>query len=792
MKQKILCQFDDVGYTTKPKGQEGAIKSRLLKGKAKEYNIKEFIKMIETGHTLCPAIADGIKAADWKGQKLLCVDIDNDLDNTQKQTKEDILRTCESYKIKPFMIYETFSSTPEHPKYRILFLCNELITDCKKREIAIKTLVRLFPQADSACTNADRMFFGTNKKVSFVDENATFFFDDIVRINGELPPAIKPENGNTDNKFNNNGIDLFEEVRKYDLPSLLEKECEKISRKGSNYTMYYKCPICNGHDDLVYYPNTNMFTCFGKNESGNIITYLMKTRNMKKADAVKYFLHDLCGYSLKDITAKTVRISTPTNIKDEIKEILSTFKAHDIKPENYSQDDKGMGELFATVLKNKFRYNVDCQCWMYYNGKVWEIDKGSAKVNKYVKYFTEALLLYTFEDTIFENISDERQRAKEIDDFRKALSKLGAKNKRDAIVKDAENEFPIQNKDLDCNTDLLNLQNGTYNLATFEFKTHNHNDMLSKKANVEYNPSASSEYFKTFLNQIFDGNINKIKYLQKIMGYCLTASTKEESFFILFGPTTRNGKSTYIEVFMYLLGNYAMQANPETFAIKKFSDSRVASGDIARLCNVRLVNSTELPKGMILDVAKIKTLTGGDTITARELYQREFQFTPYFKLFLTTNHLPQVNDDTLFTSNRVNVITFDRHFTPDEQDKNLKKKLREKEVQSGIFNWCLEGLKAYRAEGLKPPMCVAIANKEFQEKSDIVGVFLAENFETSQENTKLQDAYNLYCQWCKGEGYSAGSKANFNEILKQKGVTATVNGIRNVLKSLSIKSDAVF
>ena len=793
MKRKILTQFDTVGYTSKPKGKEGLIKSRLKNGNAEKYNINDFINQIETGHTMYPVQANGIKAANWEAQELFCVDIDNDINEVPIQTIEDSLKICDKYKIKPLVIYNTYSDTETLPKYRILFLCNELITDNHKRNLIITTLIRLFPQADPACKNADRMFLGTNKKVCYKDKNATFSYEDIIRINGELPPAIQPEDKTKDNTVHNiNGINLYDEIKNFDLYSFLQQECGTISHIGSNYTMFHECPICNGHDDFVHYHNTNTYTCFVKNETGNIITYLMNTKRFSKSEAVKYFLQDLCGYSLNQISAKTVPVPATININNGIKEILEQFKQLEKKPESYSQDDKGMGELFSLVIKNILRYNVDRKCWMYYNGKVWVDDTGSAKVNKYAKYFTDALVLYTFEDVIFEDIKNEKQRAKEIDDIRKAINKLGAKNKRDAIVKDAESEFPIRNKVLDSNTDLLNLLNGTLKLSTFEFKEHTPNDMLSLIANVEYDPNASSEVFEKFLSEIFDGDICKIKYIQKVMGYCLTASTKEETFFILFGPTTRNGKTTFIEVIIFMLGDYAKQANPETFAIKKFSDSRTANGDIARLCGTRLVNSTELPKGMVLDVAKIKTLTGGDTVTARGLYQSEFQFTPNFKLFLTTNHLPQVNDDTLFTSNRVNVITFDRHFKPEEQDKNLKKKLRKKEVLSGILNWCIEGLKAYRTEGLEPPICVIKANKNFQAQSDIVSIFLSENFEQSEENTKLQAAYNLYCQWCKEQGYYAGSKADFNEVLKSKGITATMNGRRNLLKGLTIKSDVIF
>lgn len=52
------------------------------------------------------------------------------------------------------------------------------------------------------------------------------------------------------------------------------------------------------------------------------------------------------------------------------------------------------------------------------------------------------------------------------------------------------------------------------------------------------------------------------------------------------------------------------------------------------------------------------------------------------------------------------MVSFDRHFEPHEQDKHLKDKLRRKEDLSGILNWCLEGLRLYRKDGLKAPEAV--------------------------------------------------------------------------------------
>ena len=78
-------------------------------------------------------------------------------------------------------------------------------------------------------------------------------------------------------------------------------------------------------------------------------------------------------------------------------------------------------------------------------------------------------------------------------------------------------------------------------------------------------------------------------------------------------------------------------------------------------------------------------MTGRDTISARFLHQSEFQFTPCFKLICNTNYLPIVSDTTIFKSDRVQVISFDRHFTESEQDKTLKNKLSTGSALSGIL-----------------------------------------------------------------------------------------------------------
>jgi putative DNA primase/helicase len=138
---------------------------------------------------------------------------------------------------------------------------------------------------------------------------------------------------------------------------------------------------------------------------------------------------------------------------------------------------------------------------------------------------------------------------------------------------------------------------------------------LSKLAPVIYQETAKSELWEKFIAEIMDGDKEKIRYLQRVCGLALTADTSLECLWVLYGASTRNGKSTFCEVISTMLGDYAAATPPETFSQKKRNSSQ-ASGDIARLDNIRFLTASEFPQNMLLDVALVKTLTGRDKIVA--------------------------------------------------------------------------------------------------------------------------------------------------------------------------------
>jgi phage/plasmid-associated DNA primase len=134
----------------------------------------------------------------------------------------------------------------------------------------------------------------------------------------------------------------------------------------------------------------------------------------------------------------------------------------------------------------------------------------------------------------------------------------------------------------------------------------------------------------------------------------------------------------------------------------------------------------EPEKGLELNISLVKQLTGGDTFTGRFLNENPVEFRPECKFFINTNHLPRTSDDTVFSSGRVKLIPFDRHFTPEEQDTGLKRLFRKKENMSGILNWMVDGYRLLLEVGLDVPARVADAIAAYRQEADIIGTFLDE------------------------------------------------------------------
>ncbi len=178
-----------------------------------------------------------------------------------------------------------------------------------------------------------------------------------------------------------------------------------------------------------------------------------------------------------------------------------------------------------------------------------------------------------------------------------------------------------------------------------------------------------------------------------------------------------------------------------------------ASPTLAGLKGKRFVTMSESNEYGRLDEEKIKQLTGGEEISARALYQSAFTYKPQFTLWLSCNDLPMVTDKSLFASERIKVVEFNRHFSPEEQNTHLKDELTSQEAMSGIFMWLIRGFIKYKERGLEMSDSLKKIVRKYERDNDLVLQFLENRcVREDSVNIKAKDLYTCFKMWAKAEG----------------------------------------
>ena len=450
---------------------------------------------------------------------------------------------------------------------------------------------------------------------------------------------------------------------------------------------------------------------------------------------------------------KPVKSNANTDFNDELQRLIELNPADTTK---YPWTDIGAGKLFADFYKAVLRYVPERRTWFDYQAGTWSADIGGLKAMRRCMELANLLNLYALE------IKDEHQR-KSYMDYSKRWQTHGY---RVNVLKDAQVHHPISFLEFDTDPYIFNCSNGTLHLDTGKFTEHISSDLLTKKSSVAYEPSAHSKRWNNFISEIMSNDQERALFLQKVFGYALSGDTHHECMSILYGATTRNGKGTLCESVLKVFGSYGCTSRPETIAQKNSTNSSQPSEDVARLAGIRFVNIAEPGKSLVLNAALVKNMTGNDTINARFLHENSFDFAPQFKLYINTNYLPVVNDMTVFTSGRVIIIPFERHFDESEQDKGLKHEFMKPEVQSAILNWLLVGYKQLQLHGLKMPQSVINATDQYEHDSNKTLLFIEDCLEEGTDyEERTSEVYNRYKSWCIENGQYAESMKNFKQSL---------------------------
>jgi putative DNA primase/helicase len=264
-----------------------------------------------------------------------------------------------------------------------------------------------------------------------------------------------------------------------------------------------------------------------------------------------------------------------------------------------------------------------------------------------------------------------------------------------------------------------------------------------------------------------------IKFVQRVLGYSLSGSCKEQKMFILCGGG-RNGKSTLVNAILDVFGDYGKQSPADLLMASKYDRHPT---ELAGLKGVRFLGASETSEGRWLNEARVKNMTGEDKITARFMRQNFFTYTPEYKIFLTTNHKPNIRCGDLGIQRRLVLIPFNYTVPEDEIDKSLPGTL--KGEAPGIFNWLLKGFAMWNKHGLDIPAEILTATEEYIKDHDFIATFIEERCQVEGHfRIPVSELYEAYKIWAGQTGEPYLTRRRFKELLLDYGFEQKNNGGR--------------
>lgn len=488
-------------------------------------------------------------------------------------------------------------------------------------------------------------------------------------------------------------------------------------------------------------------TVLAKSDGGGFLSN--GSRNTDLASAAGWLIHR--GLDPKNLESALIGLNSSLAIGLDISEV--TLIANSIgnygdsfSTEGFNHDS--FAKLFVSEYSPIFSYCVGRGFYLYENGR-WVLDAEGLKTLQKVRELTDKIMAWVKGQSAVLSSQD-------IDKLHKAAAKIKSTDfmkKSMALIK----SDPLTThtfSDYDKQSFLINFKNGTYNLHTDILSPHSSLDLLTTMIDVDFDALAVSPDFNKFMHDILPED--KVSFMQRLFGYALMGTGKEQMFFIFHGAG-KNGKSTLVEIMDSIFGDFTVTMQPESLSGKLDGQIR---NDIARLATKRLMLTSETRAGSLLDAPLMKQITGQDTLTARFLHKEFFQFKPVCVPIITSNHLPVIDGSDYAMERRTCVLSFERKI--EVVDKTLSAKLeREK---AGIVNWILKGAAEYQGGGLQIPESVRLRTRAFIDNSNLIKSFMQDSL-TVDDNAKVGAAnlYERYRMWSNDNGYKPMSISQFKQ-----------------------------
>lgn len=405
--------------------------------------------------------------------------------------------------------------------------------------------------------------------------------------------------------------------------------------------------------------------------------------------------------------------------------------------------------------------------WYEWNGRIWAQVEGNrhfdlaAAVNRQALSWPEAA-----------KISDDQRR--KLCSARIAASTL-------SFVK-ADPKIEAYTTHWNADPWKLATPEGVIDLKTGKMVEAAREQYCTKSTSVAPSDDGEPTVWFSCLSRWFGEDQALIDYAQLFAGYCATGDTSEKMFLFIYGNAD-TGKTTFVEVLMAILNDYAQSASMDTFSESK---QERHTTELAELAGARFVSAAETQEGRRWNQARINQLTGKDRVRARYMRQDNFEYTPQFKLLVYGNYAPHVKsvDDAL--RRRLHILPFSYPIPREEQDASLDAKLRAEYPQ--ILAWIIQGCLKWQQSGLTMPEVMQNAVDNYMDAEDSFGEWLKECTERDpQAFSPGPDTFKSYRRWCDANGEHAIGRKRFSQQLQHRGFERGQFNAQRGFKALRIK-----
>jgi len=400
--------------------------------------------------------------------------------------------------------------------------------------------------------------------------------------------------------------------------------------------------------------------------------------------------------------------------------------------------DDYLALAFTEKHSGNLRFISRLSRWMNFDGKYWRED--------------DTLSTFDMARKLCRDLSPKAgQKAKEVASAR-TVAAVERFAKADRRIAATINQW-------DADPWLLNTPDGVVDLKTGEMRPHRPEDYMTRITSVA--PGGDCPLWLKFIDRVTDGDQELASFLQRMIGYALTGVTTEHAMFFLYG-TGGNGKSVFLSTIDRIISGYHRVAPIETFTASSIERHPT---DLAGLMGARLVTAVETQEGRKWDETKIKTLTGGDKISARFMRQDFFEYVPQFKLIIAGNHKPGLRSVDEAIRRRFYLVPFTVTIQKEERDTSLPEKL--KSELPGILAWIIKGCLAWQSIGLAPPAIVQEATATYLEAEDAIGAWITERYERDPDGWATSAAlFENWKSWATQAGETVGTQTQFTKRLE--------------------------